>query len=395
MNVLVTSSRMPFALDEIRKFGRCGHRVFAADTFYAAPGSHSRWVAERALVAAPESQPARFIADIRRLVRTLAIDLLVPCFEEAFYLAHHLADLSREVCVLISRFDVLQRLHNKAAFIALARELGIATPRTTLVTSHGELTAALRCYPKFFARPVWSRGGIDLFTNRGPLAGALLLRDCKPTVQLPWIVQEYIVGEDLCSFSVAQHGHVVAHCTYLHLKEMEHAGGIVFESIVDSETLACVARIVEATDYHGQISMDFRRTHRGLVLLECNPRPTAGVHLMPDEMFVEAAVGPRQGQVRVAPAGVRRMYASALIRDSLLHWQELRTNLSYLFSDACDIYCEPGDRVPALFQLLSYGQVLLYRARHLSPARRATKLMEAYFDGISWNGQPIVETERE
>ena len=46
-NILVTSSRMPFALDEIRKFGRRGHAVYASDTFSTSPGSHSQFVAEQ------------------------------------------------------------------------------------------------------------------------------------------------------------------------------------------------------------------------------------------------------------------------------------------------------------------------------------------------------------
>jgi hypothetical protein len=89
------------------------------------------------------------------------------------------------------------------------------------------------------------------------------------------------------------------------------------------------------------------------------------------------------------PAGVRRLYASALVRDAVLHPRELPANLAYLFSDAADIYAEAGDRMPALFQMLSYGHALSYRWRHHGPERSAVKLMAAYFDGISWNGQPL------
>ena len=389
MNILVTSSRMPFALDEIRKFGRSGHRVFAADTIYAAPGGHSRYVIERADVAPPQKNSRDFIADIVRLVRRLAIELVVPCFEEAFYLAYHAPLLSRLVRVFTSEFPLLARLHNKSSFRQLAQTLAIATPRTTTVTSALELGAALRDYPRYFARPAWSRGGLELFTNSGPLAGALLLDDCAPSAKRPWIVQEFVDGQDLCSFSVAQHGRVVAHCTYFHPKVIEHAGGIVFESIVDGETLACVKRIVEATGYHGQISMDFIRGPRGLVVLECNPRPTAGVHLMPQEMLVDAVLGHVNGTVALTPAGVRRMYAAALVRDALLHPTQMSGDLAYLLSEVGDIYGEAGDRLPALFQVLSYGSVLSYRMRHRERARPGTKLMAAYFDGITWDGQPI------
>ena len=50
MRLLITSSRMPFALDAIRKLGERGHEVFAADSYAASPGSHrSTW---------PDTSPA-------------------------------------------------------------------------------------------------------------------------------------------------------------------------------------------------------------------------------------------------------------------------------------------------------------------------------------------------
>jgi predicted ATP-grasp superfamily ATP-dependent carboligase len=389
VNILVTSSRMPFALDEIRKFGRAGHQVFAADTFYAAPGSHSRYVRRHFEVTAPERSPPRYLAEIDHIVQLAAIDLIVPCFEEVFYLARHRHRLPWRTGLFAAGFALLARLHHKAIFHALVEELGLRTPATALVRSGDELRAALERIPRFIARPVWSRGGVEICANAGPLAFVLPPGECRPTPVQPWIVQEYVDGFDLCSFSVAQRGHVVAHCTYTHPREIEHAGGIVFESIADAEVLSWVRRIVAETQYHGQIGFDFRRGPGGLFLLECNPRPTAGVHLMATPSLVEAVLEERRDGTAVVPAGVRRLYASALLRDALLHPRELRADLAYLFSDADDIYAERGDRWPALFQVLSYGRVLSYRMHHHERVRRATKLMAAYFEGISWNGQPI------
>jgi hypothetical protein len=123
---------MPFALDEIRKFGRRGHRVFAADTIRAAPGSHSRWVAARERVAAPQYRPERFIADMRRLVEVYAIDLIIPCFEEVFYLMRHEDELGAPV--FAPGLELLARLHNKASFNRMARELGIDAPDSSLAS---------------------------------------------------------------------------------------------------------------------------------------------------------------------------------------------------------------------------------------------------------------------
>lgn len=42
MRILVTSSRMPFALGMVRKLASDGHEVYAADDYSLSPGSHSK-----------------------------------------------------------------------------------------------------------------------------------------------------------------------------------------------------------------------------------------------------------------------------------------------------------------------------------------------------------------
>lgn len=389
MNVLVTSARMPFALDEIRKLGRRGHRVFAADTFRAAPGCHSRWAAASLLTASPQYATARFLDDVKQIILARDIELLVPGFEEVFYLAQHAESLSQIVQLFAPPLDVLERLHDKALFNALARELGLAAPPTVRVASHAELVQALTEFPRWLARPVFSRGGLELLTNAGPLAGVLRLEDCRPTEAHPWIVQAFVDGEDVCCFGLAHAGRVTAFSAYRHPMEIEHGGGIVFESIDEPAALAAMQRVAEATRYHGQLALDFRRAPDGqLELIECNPRPTAGVHLMDDATLVDAMLAPKPGPPRVAPPGVRRMYGSAVLRDLLLHGGRVREHLEYLFApDVGDVFGEAGDRVPALYQALSYVYVVAYRARHRRPVRPGISVMAAYFDGIEWNGE--------
>src|SRR5688572_24193417 len=119
MNVLVTSARFPHALAEIRSFGQQGHRVYAADTFRTSPGTHSRYVAERMLTASPLFETTRFVADIEEIVRSRAIDLLVPECEEVFYLAHGSDRLAGLTELFFPPFATLRQLHDKRAFIDL------------------------------------------------------------------------------------------------------------------------------------------------------------------------------------------------------------------------------------------------------------------------------------
>ena len=44
MRVLITSSRLPFALALIRKLAEAGHEVYASDAYAVSSGSHSRYL---------------------------------------------------------------------------------------------------------------------------------------------------------------------------------------------------------------------------------------------------------------------------------------------------------------------------------------------------------------
>ncbi len=390
MRALITTSRMPCAIDEIRKLGAQGHQVFATDTFGTAPGSHSKYVAESILTPSPRHATRAFVDAIKEICATRAIDLLVPAFEEVFYLAKYRHELPEQLCFFPS-FESLARLHDKGKLLALARELDVRVPKSTLVRSQAELGQAIAGGAEFFAKPVFSRGGVDLFTNAGPLAGALSLSDCHPGADAPWIVQEFAHGVDVCTFSIVQHGRITGHSAYVHPREIEHAGGIVFESVDEPECLAIAQRIARATDYHGQLSLDFMKTDAGMVLIECNPRPTAGVHVMSPEMFEAALLDTGGEKLRTAEPGVLRKYSIALIRDMLLHFTEAREDLRYLLSDAKEVVADPDDLLPALYQVLSYGHVIAYRRTLAKRDHKNTELMAAYFHDVCWNGEQLSE----
>ena len=74
MRVLITSSRMPFALDAIRKLGSQGHEAFATDSYKTSPGSHSRYLAGHFATASPSADQAQFADDV---ARRGAVDVLV------------------------------------------------------------------------------------------------------------------------------------------------------------------------------------------------------------------------------------------------------------------------------------------------------------------------------
>ena len=171
MRVLITSSRMPFALGMARKLAAKGREIYAADDHLLSPGNHrSTW---------------RATSSIPRRAATAG-----------FY---RRARADRPGVRVASPFRTLARLHDKGAFERLVRKLGLPIPETVLVTSDAELREATGRRARYFTRGVYSRGGVCCLTNTGPLAGALEIDDVHPTPASPWLVQPYLDGETVCT----------------------------------------------------------------------------------------------------------------------------------------------------------------------------------------------------
>ena len=389
MKILVTSARLPHALGVIRKLGEQGHEIYATDTFGTSPGLHSNRVEEAIITASPKFETRKFLEEIEHIVSTRGIELVVPCFEEVFYLAKHRDALAASTRLFFAPFDVLTRLHNKESFTALTEQLQLPIARTRISRSQEELAAATQGFEAFFARAAFSRGGVELFTNTGPLAGAVKLEDRHPSAENPWLVQEFVRGKDVCSFSVAHEGRLVAHCAYVHPLTIEHAGGIVFESIDSPETFEIAKTFIEATGYTGHISFDYIETDHGLSIVECNPRPTAGIFMMPAKDYADAVLAPDPSRPLVVPPGAREQIASAIIRDMFREPADIPTDLRLLLSGTEDVYAQKGDRLPGLYQILSYSHVFAFRHRMHVRRHKHSDLMAAQFFDIDWDGGPI------
>jgi hypothetical protein len=379
---------MPFAVDEIRKLGEQGHQVYAADTFRAAPGSHSAEVHERVLVPPPKQETEAFVAAVADLVEREGIELIVPMFEDVFYLAKHRDRLPPTARLFCPPFEVLAQVHDKASFLAFCQEIDVPVPETVVARSQDELRAAVGRFTKYFGRAAYSRGGVELLTNTGPLAGTVTVDDVHPTLDNPWVVQAFVEGTDLCSFSIVHDGTVAAHCTYEHPRTIEHAGGIEFVSVDEPRTLDLAQKIAKATGYTGQLSFDWLVHDDGSIsIVECNPRPTDGVTLMHADTFAEALLSPRL-EPQVVPPGRKSEIKFAMLRDMFREPANLPEDVKAMF-EAPDVYHGDHDLRPFLYQILSYSHVFAFRHHEQGHAHKHTDLVAAQFYDVEWDGSPI------
>ena len=233
--MLVTSGRFPPATALVRAFHEIGARVEVADSYPLSPALHSHRADRAHVIAPPASEPLRFVDDVAEIVRARAIDLVVPSFEETYFLARYADRVPAPI--FTSPFATVAELHDKSRFVALCDRIGLPTPATAVVSTPGELAAAVGRLDAFVARPAFSRGGLVYLTNHGPRAGESRVEDCRPTADNPWLVQEFVEGDDACSFSVVRDGEVVLHCPYEPTIAAEGGWSIQFTTIDDFGSL--------------------------------------------------------------------------------------------------------------------------------------------------------------
>ncbi len=387
--VLVTTSRMPFAVDEIRMLGDAGEVVVASDTFGATPGSHSRGASHHIVTRPPTQEPEGFVDDVIAAVERFDVDVVLPMFEEVFYLAAHRDRLDGQARLFFPDLEALTRVHDKVSFVDLCRSLDLPVAESVVATSDQELADALGRWDHWFARAAYGRGGLDVLTNSGPLDDDGDVADVHPTPENPWLVQEFLDGVDRCSWSVVRDGRIVLHSTYEHPLEIDDRGGIVFQSVDAPETLDAAQRIASELGWDGQISFDFLKTPDGVHhMVECNPRPTAGCTVATADELQAALFGPVPDEPVVIPAGRKAAIKVAVLRDIVLHPTRAAEDLRAA-SGAEGVYEHPDDHLPLLYTVLSLQHVRQYRkVLGLDKASREDLVAAQFFD-VLWDGTPI------
>jgi hypothetical protein len=383
LRILVTSSRMPFALGMVRKLASEGHEVFAADDYSLSPGSHSKYLSGHFVYPSPRSDTAGFIGELERIAKDNAIDVIVPAFEEVFYLSTQLDRVQQFTNVFASPFSTLVQLHDKGAFEQLVTKLGLPIPQTVIVSSDQELEDTTESMGKYFARAAFSRGGVSCLTNTGPLAGALNIEDIHPTPESPWLVQPFVEGETVCSYSTAHEGKVTSHLLYRIPRQWKHATGIGFESIDANEALRLIEPVIAELGYTGEISFDFIITEDGLSYVECNPRPTDGVLLMPRDELAKGILEPASGETFVLEPGGHVQLDLAVLADGFAdHLKRLPDTIQDLaqVKDAGNGWHDP---MPTLYSALAVAH---FAGQSL---REHKGLFEAMAGDMNWDGEPI------
>ncbi|HNO95644.1 MAG TPA: hypothetical protein PKJ84_15810, partial [Anaerolineales bacterium] len=198
--ILLTGGRAPVTLDLARAFHRAGHVVYVAESLRGHLTEPSAAIKAHFEVPAPRQEPEAFLAALRSIIEAYQIELLIPTCEEVFHIAKGLNTLPCRVFT-----EPLARLdgyHNKWKFVVKAGECDLRVPESMLVTRQDDLLYAYAHWRGLVLKPVYSRFAARTLILPSLKEAMATLTFDSLTNQDPWIAQEYIEGEQFCSYSV-------------------------------------------------------------------------------------------------------------------------------------------------------------------------------------------------
>lgn len=286
--ILLTCGRGTYSLTLARAFHAAGHRVLVADAWPRSLCRLSAAIDQYFHVPSPAGDTAAWVEAIRRIARQQRVDLIVPVYEEVFYLAQAQAGAADPLPLFAPDFETLIGLHDKWRFNQSARALGLPAPHTVLLTNRDDV---LREFSRSGAaqvfKPVFSRFAAHAVARP---SGLDALENIEPTPRRPWVAQAFLPGRPYATFSIAHRGRLTAHVTYA--TDFCHDLGptVVYRRAEQPAIVEWVRTLVDALKFTGQLGVDFIEDETGrIAAIECNPRLTGGLYLLKDNPRFTAA----------------------------------------------------------------------------------------------------------
>lgn len=378
MRLLITGSRSYTALEMARHFKRAGWNVYAADSVKFPVCRGSRAVTQFFLLPSPRRDCCGFIDGLIRIIKEHHVDLLMPSSEEIFYIANSLDRLQSHCRIFCDAMEKLQLLHNKWTFSRLAAECRVQAPATVLLRSPEDVKRLEGSGKRYVFKPVYGR-----FAARNRF-GSEAFYQVRPDAGDLWIAQEYVQGEEYCSYHLAVEGEIRAHACYQPIYRWGKASGYYFQPVEKPGIARFAEEIARKLRFTGHLAFDFIETPSGsLYVLECNPRATSGLHLLSQEELV----GPfSSGERGVAPpkASVKpKMIGYAMLLGPFYHGIRGLCRWAKDFARAGDVLFDVRDPWVPLCHFLSLLETVCVSFTE------GVGFKDAATADIEWDGEEI------
>ncbi len=292
--VLVSGGKMTKALQLARSFHRAGHRVILVESekYWFTGHRFSRAVSRFYRVPKPNS-PA-YADALLEIVKRERVDLYVPVCSPLASLYDSLAMplLSPNCDVMHVGPSQIELLDDKLQFSQIAEKLGLAVPKTFLITDPEDVvrfdfSRERRSYIlKSIAYDSIRRLDLTRLPARSVEETAAFARSLPISKSNPWIMQEFIPGQEYCTHGTLRDGRLRVHCCC-----ESSAFQINYENVDKPAIEAWIKTFAAGLNITGQASFDFIEADDDgkVYAIECNPRTHSAITMFYDDPRIAPA----------------------------------------------------------------------------------------------------------
>lgn len=385
MHILILGARSPVALEWARAFKSSGYTVSVADCIKFPLTRFSNCIDHFFYYASPRHHLNIWCEQLINYIKKNSISLVIPTTEEAFYLSYKHAVLSKFTTLFVADFSLMRQLHHKGDFAKLVQNFTIKTPKTIAVSDKETL---LNIYThkikEKVIKPAYSRFASATLIK--PSLDQLIAID-SISPQFPWIIQDFIAGRELCSFTVFKEGKVMAHSSYQPIYRAGKGAGIYFKPDLSEKIIQFVHEFGTNTQFTGQAGFDFiEDADENLWVLECNPRGTSGIHLFNKqhkELSQQIILNTSESLYSTATQPLTFKFAMLFVafphhfKNCKKWWAD--------YQIANDILNHPNDNNIRFLQWLPTLEMFYISLKHKRSIWQATT------EDIEWNGESLDE----
>ena len=303
--ILVTGVGMTKGLALARLFYEAGHNVIGAD--FEPDGSLVCGRVSRSLrkfyrLQKPDTKygASPYIQCLLDIITKEKVNLWVSCSGVASAVEDGMAKEvveARTSCKAI-QFDVetTQTLHEKHSFIKHTKAVGLTIPETHEITSRATVEHILRMTrpgSKYIMKTIGMddsvRADMSLLPRATEIETSKHIARLKISEQSPWILQQYIKGNEYCTHSLVVKGQVKAFVACPSAELLMHYEALPFGSSLSQAMLDFTKRFAArgGSTFTGHLSFDFMVEDEDvldpknitLYPIECNPRAHTAVAL--------------------------------------------------------------------------------------------------------------------
>ncbi len=291
--VLISGGKMTKALQLARSFSRAGHRVVLVETAKYRFTGHRFSNAVDRFYTVPAPQSPDYSAALLDIVRREGVDVYIPvCSPAASYYDALAKPVLEAYCDVVQCDpDVLKLVDDKDSFARTAAALGLVVPDTVRVTAPEQIVdfdfaRTGRPYVlKSIAYDPIARLDLTLLPLDTPEQTEAFARSKPISEQSPWILQEFVEGQEYCTHSTVRDGELRLHCCC-----ESSAFQLNYTNVDKPEIREWVTTFVKALGITGQVSLDFIQSTDGrLAAIECNPRTHSAITMFYNHPGVAAA----------------------------------------------------------------------------------------------------------